>query len=147
VCEALVRSGLTDPLGPLARALVAVQRLTGPVKLADGSDGTVAWCTRAGPLLATAATGWVEDLLGPVAKAVHRLGRGEGTADGFLTRSAVDALGRVAPSLRVIGQPDVADEAERVAVELSAAVELRRPDRTGRWSSCSPWRAWAARAR
>jgi hypothetical protein len=121
-CEALVRSGVTEPLGPLARALVASQRLNGEVRLADGSDATVALVHAAAALLHPSAPGWVEDLLGPVAKSVHRLGKGAGHGGGSLAVSAVEALERLAPALRSIEQPDVADEAVRVArsIELAA---------------------------
>ncbi len=124
VSEVLARSGLVEPLGPIALALAGSQGLRGPVTVADRSDATVALLHAAAPLLGTGAAGWEEDLLGPVAKAVHHLGRTlerDGrTPDG----SAAEALGRLAPALRSIGQPEVADEAER----LSAALRDTAPD-------------------
>lgn len=114
VVEALVRSGLTEPLGPLARALVGAQRLRGPVTLDDGSDASAALLLAAAPLLEAGAPGWAEELVGPVAKAVHRIGK----LDAATTPLVAEALALVGPGLRRVGQPDVADEAERLSAEL-----------------------------
>jgi len=119
LCDALVRVGLREPLGPLARALVASERLGGSLRMSDGSDATVALVHAAAPLLVgNRAEVWAEDLVGPVAKAIHRIGRDKGLDEPSLVRSAVVALGRIAPSLRAVGQPDVADAAAAQAARL-----------------------------
>lgn len=118
LCEALARSGVTEPLGPLARALARSQRLGGAVKLGDRSDGTTALVHAAAPLLAGGSPGWEEELLGPVAKAVHRLEKGAAGSEAA-DPSTAEGLARLAPALRSIGQPEVADGAERAAAELA----------------------------
>jgi hypothetical protein len=122
--EALARCGLVDAVGPLARALARAQRLNGEVRLLDDSDATVALLHAAGPLLHGGAPGWVDELLGPAAKAVHRLSKA-GTVDA--STDAVDALARLAPALRSIGQPDVAAEADRLAAQFAAAPATAAP--------------------
>jgi hypothetical protein len=66
-----------------------------------------------------------------VAKAIHRLGRGKGLGEPSLVRSAVVALGRIAPSMRSVGQPDVADAAEELAARLRES-SLREEATTSR---------------
>ncbi len=121
LCDTIVRVGLSQPLEPIARALVDAQTLTGVVRMSDRSDATVALVHAATPLLLGArGEFWAEELVGPVARAVHRLGRGKGLAPGS-ERSAAVALGRVAPALRVVGQPDVADAASALSAQLYGA--------------------------
>ena len=121
LCDALVRVGLSQPLEPIVRALVDSQTLTGALKMADRSDATVALVHAATPLLTGARSEfWAEELVGPVARAVHRIERGKGLAPGS-ERSAAVALGRVAPALRVVDQPDVADAAAMLSSRLYAA--------------------------
>ena len=134
LCDTLVRTGVSEPLGPIARALVGSQRLGGALRMSDGSDATVALVHAAAPLLVgSRREAWGEELVGPVARAIHRIERGKGLEgpDGAgLTRSAATALGRVAPSLRAAGQPEVAAAAETLALRL--------------WSSVRPATAGAA---
>lgn len=120
VVEALAISGLVEPLGPLARALVASQRLNGQVRLGDRTDATVALVMAGAALLPNATEPWTETLLGPVAKAVHRLGQGNGFGDGAIdAATAAEGLARLGPAFRSIGQPDVAAEAERISAALT----------------------------
>jgi len=119
LCDALVRAGVSEPLGPLARALLSLQRVGGSLRMPDRSDATVALVHAAVPLLAGKKREvWAEELVGPVAKAIHRLAQAKGIEGATLTRSAAIALGRVAPSLRFVGQPEVAEAAERAADNL-----------------------------
>ena len=126
-CELLVRSGLREPLEPLARALVASQRLNGEVRLADGSDASLALVEVASGLLRPGAELWIEDLLGPVAKALHRLST---RMPEEVAPSAVASLGRIVEPLRSIDQPDVADGASELAAAL--AERTRSPRRAMR---------------
>ena len=122
LCDALVRVGLSQPLEPIVRALVDSQTLTGVLKMSDRSDATVALVHAATPLLlGPRGEYWAEELVGPVARAVHRLERGKGLASGS-ERSAAVALGRVAPALRVVDQPDVADAAAALSARLYGAL-------------------------
>ena len=122
LCDALVRVGLAQPLEPIVRALVDSQTLTGVLKMSDRSDATVALVHAATPLLlGPRGEYWAEELVGPVARAVHRLERGKGLASGS-ERSAAVALGRVAPALRVVDQPDVADAAAALSARLYGAL-------------------------
>ncbi len=116
ICELLVRSGLREPLEPLARALVASQRLNGEVRLADGSDASLALVDVASGLLRPGAELWIEDLLGPVAKALHRLST---HPPAEVAPAAVATVGRIVAPLRSIDQPDVADGAAELAVALA----------------------------
>ena len=128
LCDALVRVGITEPLGPVARALLGSQRLGGSVRMPDRSDATVALIHAAAALLcAKQQEMWAEELVGPVAKAIHRLSKGNGLEGGSLLRSAAVALGRVAPSLRVVGQPEVADAAEELCSKFWKSVGLTGP--------------------
>lgn len=128
LCDALVRVGLTEPLGPIARALLGQQRLRGSIRMPDRSDATVALLHVSAPLLAGKQQElWAEDLVGPVAQAIHRLSKGHGVGSPSLLRSAVIALGRVAPSLRAVGQPEVADAAEELASSLWESVGTSAP--------------------
>lgn len=122
VCEALARAGAPVALDPVAAALAEVQRLGGEVRLADRSDGGVALLHAAASVLA-APFGAVraDELIGPVAKVVHRLRRGRGTGDDpVLVASAVRALRTVAPALVAVDQPDVAADALRAAEAVAA---------------------------
>ncbi len=122
LCDALVRVGLSQPLEPIARALADAQTLTGVIRMADRSDATVALVHAATPLLLGARSEfWSEELVGPVARAVHRLERGKGLAPGS-ERSAAVALGRIAAALRSVGQPDVAEAAASVSAQMYAAL-------------------------
>ncbi len=119
LCDALVRVGVTEPLGPLARALLTSLRVGGAVRMPDRSDASVALIHASVALLCGKRQElWAEELVGPVAKAIHRLSKGSGLEGGSLVRSAAIALGRVAPSLRVVGQPEVAEAAEDLAGRL-----------------------------
>ena len=120
VTELLARCGLTEPLGPLARAMVDEQRLGGSVRLEDGGDATAALLFAAAPLLATGSEVWEELLLGPVAKSVHLVRKGGALDHPAQRRTGAAALALVAPALRVIGQPEVAEDAEAAAAELLA---------------------------
>ncbi len=131
--ESLVSAGIDEPLGPIARALVDAERMGGSIRMPDRSDAVVALVHAAAPLLTgSRSDAWAEDLIGPVAKGIHRIGQGKGTAVSFagsgpfeeslgewaLTRSAAVALARVAPSMRAVDQPEVAESAEKIAAEL-----------------------------
>jgi hypothetical protein len=120
LCEALVRVGVHTPLEPIASALVGATTLRGALKLLDRSDATVALVHAAAPLLDhPGAPERSEELLGAVAAAVHRLGRGKGLQEGGdLTASAAAALERLAPAARRAGQPELAAHAEEVAASL-----------------------------
>jgi len=115
VAEALSRSGLVDPLAPIARALADAQRLSGSVKMADRSDASVALIAAAAPLLAgPQADQWLDELVGPVARAMDRIARGHGR-DG-IDRSLVGwVLASGAAAMRNIDQPDVAAAADLAA--------------------------------
>ena len=118
VTELFARSGVSEPLGPLARALVDVQRLNGAVLSGDGGDATAALLFAAAPLLAGGAEVWQELLVGPVAKAVHLIGKGGAlTGSTFVLGQTAAALAMVGPALRAAGQPEVADDA--VALHLA----------------------------
>lgn len=121
VTELLARSGLVEPLGPLARAFVGSQRLGGAVTLDDGGDATAALLFAAAPLLATGSEIWDELLVGPVAKSVHLVRKGGALGSPESALAGARALALVAPALRRIGQPEVAEDAETAAAELSAA--------------------------
>lgn len=125
----LARSGLGDPLAPIARALVAQQRLNGSVRMADSSEGATALLIAAAPLLAEGDEFIVEDLLGPVAKAIHHLRRDTAA----LAPTTPVALVRIAPALGAIGQPEVAEDALTAARELRgrALETVRSGDRAG----------------
>ncbi len=119
LCDALVRVGISQPLEPIARALVDTQGLTGAVKLSDRSDATVALLHAVTPLLlGPRGATWADDLVGPAARAVHRLERGKGL-DADLRMSAAVALGRLGPAMRAVDQPDVASAAEELSARLS----------------------------
>ena len=134
LCDALVRVGISQPLEPIVRALLDAQTLTGVVRMSDRSDATVALVHAATPLLTGSRSEfWAEELVGPVARAVHRLGRGKGLAPGS-ERSAAIALGRVAPALRAVDQPEVALAAVESSDGLyrrlaSPAADAAGPDR------------------
>jgi hypothetical protein len=115
VTELLARTAMTEPLGPLARALVAEQRLGGAVRLGDGGDATAALLFAAAPLLSTGAEQWIEQLVGPVAKSVHLVRKGGALEQPSTWRAGAEALAAVAPALRVVGQPEVAEDAESAA--------------------------------
>ena len=121
------RSGMSEPLGPLARALVDVQRLNGAVRLSDDGDATAALLFAAAPLLAGGAEAWQELLVGPVAKAVHLLGRGGSPTGAAPSAAGAAALAMVAPSLRAAGQPEVADDAASAARRLVEQIERAAP--------------------
>lgn len=127
VAELLARSGAVEPLEPLARALVQCQRLGGVVRLDDGGDASAALLFAAATLLGTGSEDWEEQLLGPVAKVVHRARRGELTPAGSGDRSLTSALRMVADPLRRIGQPEVAEDAElagRVAAPTAGTTTI-----------------------
>lgn len=124
VCELLARSGVVETLEPLARALVQEQRLGGAIVLDDGGDASAALLFAASSLLATGSEAWEEQLVGPVAKVVHRARRGDLVPVGPARRALVSALGLVADPLRGVGQPEVAEDADAAA----AALAQRAPD-------------------
>ena len=117
--DALLRCGLEDPLGPVAAALASSQRLRGAVPVGDGSDATVALVVAAaGVLGGPRAERWLDELVGPLAKAVDRLSRGRG-ADGVDPARTAAALAAAAAALRHVEQPDVAVLADEVATSLA----------------------------
>ena len=117
--DALSRSGLGDPVGPVARGLAEAQRLTGPVKLADGTDASAALVAAGAVLLAgPRAEVWMDELVGPVAKAVDRLAKGKGL-DGLDPSHVATALASAAAAFRCVDQPDVADFADQTAARLA----------------------------
>ena len=92
---------------------------------------------------------WTEDLIGSVAKGIHRVGQGKGIGGWELTRSAAIALARIAPSLRFVGQPEVAEAAESTAQRLWEAadmVPILRPSAGAGGESSLLWRAIGLRA-
>ncbi len=116
--DALSRSGLSDPVGPIARGLAEAQRLTGPVKLADGSDASAALVAAGAVLLSgPRAEVWMDELVGPVAKAVDRLAKGKGL-DGLDRAHVATALASAAAAFRCVDQPDVAAFADQTAARL-----------------------------
>lgn len=127
VSELLARCGLVEPLGPLARSLVELQRLGGAVRADDDGDLTAALLFAAAPLLATGSELWEEQLIGPVAKSVHLVRKGGALEQPSTWRAGADALAMVAPALLVAGQPEVAadavDAAQAVAARLEGAGE------------------------
>ncbi len=137
VAEAMARVGASDALAPIARGLAAAQRLSGEVRLGDRSDGTVALLHAVGGALAGHTDGdsdLVADLLAPAAVAVRRLRKGRGLTEELRT-SAGRALRMLIPTLRAIGQPDVAEDAAAVAASLaqpaSPSSSRRPPTATG----------------
>jgi len=117
--DALARSGLSDPVGPVARGLAEAQRLTGPVKLADGSDASAALVAAGAVLLSgPRAEVWLDELVGPVAKAVDRLAKGKGL-DGLDPAHVATALASAAAAFRCVDQPDVAEFADQTAARLA----------------------------
>ncbi|HTO01000.1 MAG TPA: hypothetical protein VL068_10025, partial [Microthrixaceae bacterium] len=124
LCEALVSAGIDEPLGPIATALVASERFSGQLRMPDRSDAVIALIHAAAPLLVGSRSEvWTEDLIGPVAKGIHRVGQGKGVGESLeLKRSAAVALARVAPSLRFVGQPEVAEAAASTARRLWESV-------------------------
>jgi len=153
LCDALVRVGMTEPLAPLVRALLSLQSIRGSIRMPDRSDASVALLHAAVPLLAgKQKETWATELVGPVARAIHRISKGKGLGKGLneeperalLLRSAITALGRVAPSLRAVGQPEVAEAAETLASNLWISTDLNLkpvlkpvvnavPDSSQRW--------------
>jgi len=137
VAEAMARVGAADALAPIARGLAQAQRLGGEVRLGDRSDGTVALLHAVGGALAGHTDGdsdLVADLLAPAAVAVRRIRKGRGFTEELRT-SAGRALRMLVPTLRAIGQPDVAEDAAAVAASLaqpaSASSSRRPPTATG----------------
>ncbi|MGB3411531.1 MAG: hypothetical protein WBA45_10060 [Microthrixaceae bacterium] len=135
--ENLVTAGIDEPLGPIARALVDSERIGGSIRMPDRSDAVVALLHAAAPLMVGSRSEvWTEDLIGAVAKGIHRIGQGKGIVPGSaqdrpldaalggwsLTRSAAVALSRLAPALRFVDQPEVAESAELTAQRLWAEV-------------------------
>jgi hypothetical protein len=132
VTELFARCGLTEPLGPLARAMVDEQRLGGAVRLEDGGDATAALLFAAAPLLATGSEVWQELLVGPVAKSVHLVRKGGALEHPSTWRAGAAALALVAPALRAAGQPEVAEDAEAAAaLVLERAADRRGPTASG----------------
>lgn len=121
VTELLARCRMTEPLGPVARALVETQRLGGAVRLDDDGDATAALLFAAAPLLTTGSERWEELLVGPVAKSIHLVRKGGALSAPSTWRAGAAALALVAPALRAIGQPEVAAD----ALEASARVAAR----------------------
>ncbi|MGB6058134.1 MAG: hypothetical protein WBF71_07700, partial [Microthrixaceae bacterium] len=181
--ENLVTAGIHEPLGPIARALVDSERMGGSIRMPDRSDAVVALLHAAAPLMVGPRSGaWTEDLIGAVAKGIHRVGQGKGLVSGIgaprskertstnptshgpsldaalgdwaLTRSAAVALARIAPALRSVDQPEVAESAELTAQRLWAQVGSQQVQLSAR--SLDPmnlssqpsliWRSIAARA-
>lgn len=131
--EALVTVGAEHTLEPIARALVDAERIRGGIRMDDRSDASVALLHSAGPLLVgSRSSHWEDLLLGPLAKAIHRLERGRGlgeketggdaVVDLQLRRSAALALARLAPALLHIEQPDVARAAHDLYHQLASRV-------------------------
>jgi hypothetical protein len=117
--DALARTGLSDPVGPVARGLAEAQRLTGPVKLADGSDASAALVAAGAVLLSgPRAEVWMDELVGPVAKAVDRLAKGKGL-DGLDPGHVATALASAAAAFRCVDQPDAVAFADQVAARLA----------------------------
>ncbi|MFN7150587.1 MAG: hypothetical protein ACK4V6_14065 [Microthrixaceae bacterium] len=123
VSELLARCGLVEPLGPLARSLVELQRLGGAVRADDDGDLTAALLFAAAPLLATGSELWEEQLIGPVAKSVHLIRKGGALEQASTWRAGADALAMVAPALLVAGQPEVAADAADAALAVAARLE------------------------
>ena len=145
VCEAMARSGSVEALDPIALALAAAQGVRGGIRLGDRTDATVALVHAAAVVLAgPVGSERAELLIGPVAKAVHRLDKRG--ADG-LDRSAAMALQRLAPALDAVGQPDVATAAREVATRLGSTGSTgSTPDGTDGWGDGSLGRMLAIRA-
>lgn len=121
------RFGYSDAAEPLARALIAAQGIRKIVRLQDKSDGTLAllWVT-ASLLGGKKADQWHDDLIGPVAKALHAIDTSlrRGKSASFIAslggkRAVISALANLGPALAGAGQPDVAAR----TVELVQALE------------------------
>lgn len=123
IAEALARLGATGESAVVARGLAGVQRLGGEVRLGDRSDGTVALLHAVAGALADVhdpEAPVVEELVAPAAVAIRRLARGKGpTSDPSTVLAAVRGLRALAPSLLRVAQPEVADDALRVAARLA----------------------------
>lgn len=131
VTELLARSSMAEPLGPFARAMADAQKLNGTLRMDDRGDATAALLFSAAPLLGTGASSWEELLVGPVAKSVHAVRKGAALADPSTWASGAAALALVAPALRRVGQPDVADSAATAAVEVAARIAGASPSGAG----------------
>lgn len=129
ITESLVRIGHTDVIEPIARALVDLQGLRKPVRMPDGSDGSVALLWAASALLRSKKSEqWADDLVGPVAKVLSGLEKwakkarpGEAPPSSSSVR-LISALAHVAAALNHVGQPGVAATAVELAHRVSSLV-------------------------
>ncbi|MFM7064805.1 MAG: hypothetical protein ACKO04_15150, partial [Actinomycetes bacterium] len=88
------------------------------VRLSDGSDGSAALVAAGAVVLSgPRAEVWMDELVGPVAKAVDRLAKGKGL-DGLDPAQVAAALASAAAACRCIEQPGVADVAAQAAARL-----------------------------
>lgn len=128
--EALVTSGAVQGLDPIARALAGAETVTRGIRMDDRSDASVALLHCAAPLLVGSRSDyWSDLLLGPVAKAIHRISRdkaiggretlGDPATERVLRASAAVGASRLVPALTHVGQPDVAEAAHALYHRLS----------------------------
>lgn len=132
--ESLVTCGAVQGLDPIARALADAETITRGVRMDDRSDASVALLHCAAPLLTGSRSAyWSDILLGPVAKAIHRISRekalggretgGSSTAIEALRGSAAVGASRLVPALNHIDQPDVAEAAHTLYHRLAGGGE------------------------
>lgn len=144
--EALVTCGADEALEPLAKALADADRVRGGIRMDDRSDASVALLHSAGPLLCgSRSEHWQDILLGPVAKAIHRLSKGKALGEResggdpvaleALVSSAALASARLSPALLHIDQPEVAAAAHDLyhqlvstSAELASSAKAATPD-------------------
>lgn len=128
--EALVTCGAVEGLDPIARALADSETITRGVRMDDRSDASVALLHCAAPLLTGSRSDyWSDVLLGPVAKAIHRITRGKAlghreiggsaSASEMLRASAAVGASRLVPALTHVGQPEVAEAAHALYHRLA----------------------------
>lgn len=132
--EALVTCGAVEGLDPIARALAESETITRGIRMDDRSDASVALLHCAAPLLTGSRSAyWSDLLLGPVAKAIHRISRdkalgaresgGSAAAVEILRGSAAVGASRLVPALAHIDQPEVAEAAHALYHRLAGGGE------------------------
>jgi hypothetical protein len=121
IAEAVARSGAVEVADVVAGALADQLRRGGEVRLGDRSDGGVALLWSAAAVLSgRSRADRAEELLVPVAAVLARLDRAARTGrpvedpDG-----AARAARLLVPGLLAVGQPEVAEDALRVADRLA----------------------------
>lgn len=127
IAEFYHRFGYGEAAEPYARALIDLQGIRKFVRMPDKSDGTLALFWVAASLLTGKKSDhWQEELVGPIAKALHALDKAirSGKSASFIAsfggkQATISALANLGPALGRAGQPEVAAR----TVELVRAIE------------------------